>query len=245
MKTHRTAWQIRTTFALMTLALVLAWSANIAHADESASSLSIAPTGQIIVKGARVLAVNGSTIIAETGWGAAKISFAVQTSGSTRFVPEIGSAQALSAIRPGHTVSFSGSMVGSMARPTVIATVVKDTELVQESTSIVGTVRSVDENNSTFVLSSAGSDVTVRVPTGTLMSRDGNYAEVSDIQVGDAGKATGTLDIATNTLLASRVSVVTKAEESIESPEIKKEGVLSSLISWLKSSRGILSVRDR
>ena len=92
------------------------------HAEEhTGSSVSIAPSGQIIVKGARVTSVSGSTFTAETGWGAARMSWSIQTSGSTRFTPDLGSAATVARIKVGHTVSFTGTLNGSIAKPTVNA----------------------------------------------------------------------------------------------------------------------------
>ncbi len=228
----------------MAVVLCFAWGTNAAHADET-SSVSIASTGQVIVKNAVVTGVAGSVIHAEALWGAARIAFSVQTTGSTRFVPDLGSREALRAIEKGHTISFSGSMSGSLAKPTVNATVVKDTELLRESVSVVGTVESIDAKSGTFVLRTPEGATTIQVPAGALMSRNGNYTRVADIEPGDSGKATGTLDTTAGTLRASRVTLVTGTEESL--PEIPNtgtsEGVLSSIIGWLKGSRGILSVR--
>lgn len=245
MNTYTTSTLSRVFFAFMAFCLLFAWSTALVYADEAGSSLSIAPSGQIIVKGARVVSVYGSTIVAETGWGVAKISFAVQTSGSTRFVPELSSAQALAAIRPGHTISFSGELSGSLARPTVLATVVKDTELVQESVSVVGTVKSIDADNSIFILAGTNGDVTVQVPSSALMSRNGNHAEISDIEIGDSAKVQGALATDSKVLTASRASLVIRENEAPEVVEKTKEGMFSALIGWLRGNRGILSVRDR
>jgi hypothetical protein len=245
MNTFTTSTFSRAFLAFLAFCLVFAWGTVAVHADEAGSSLSIAPSGQIIVKGARVVSVYGSTIVAETGWGAAKLSFAVQTSGSTRFVPELSSAQALAAIRPGHSISFSGELSGSLARPTVLATVVKDTELVQESVAMNGKVKSVDVGNSTFVLVGTGGDVTVHVPSSALMSRNGNHAEIADVQIGDSARVQGVLDSRSGVLTASRASLVIEKNETPDVAQEPKEGILSALIGWLRGSRGILSVRDR
>ncbi len=247
MNTSHTAWYIRIVFACIAMILFATWGVNAVHADESASSITIAPTGQVIVKGARVTSVSGNSIHAEAEWGAAQIAFVVQTTGSTRFMPDLGSSEALRAIKKGHTISFTGTLSGTIAKPTVVATVLRDAELLKEAVSVVGTVRSVDEESGTFVLEQSDAVTTILVPVGALMSRDGNYARVANIQVGDSAKATGTLDTAQSILRASRVTVVTPEVENApieeELPEMASENVLSSFIGWLKGSRGILSVR--
>lgn len=227
----------------MAAILVFTWGTNAVSAEEG-SSLSVAPGGQIIVKGAQVVSISGNVIVAETAWGAASLSWIVQTSGSTKFVPEIGSVQALRSMKPGHTIAFTGTLVGSLARPTVIASVVKDTELVQEFVSIVGSVESVDAGKGSFVLSSPDSATTVVLGRGALMSRDGENAGVENVSVGDSGKATGTLDTTSGILVASRISIKSApvAAPVVERP---KESMFSSILTWIMGSRGILSVRDR
>lgn len=245
MSTCTTPISIRAPLALLVFCAIFAWSVTAVHADEVGSSLSIAPSGQIIVKGARVVSIHGSTIVVETGWGVATLSFAVRTTGSTRFVPELSSVQALSAIRPGHTISFSGELSGSLTRPTVLATVVKDTELVQESVTVVGTVKSIVTDKAEFVLAGANGDVTVHVPSSSLMSRNGNHAELSDVEIGDAGKVQGTLDSRSGVLTASRASLTIGKNEAPEIDEESKGGMFSGLIGWLRGSRGTLSTRGR
>ena len=233
----------------MAAILVAAWGANTAYADEAAASLSIAPSGQVILKNARVVAVAGPNISVEAFWGMARISAVIQTTGSTRFVPDMASADALAALTPGQTVSVTGTLSGSFERPTVIASVVKNGDLVRSSVSILGTVAESGGDPNSFVLHVQGSpDVTVFVPTGALMSKDGNYADVDDIQPGDSVRATGTLETSTNSLTANRVSVASRAESDLEpEPETVSEGpgVISSILSWIRGTRGILSVRDR
>jgi len=241
---------IRIVFAGMAFALILSWGTNIANAQESGSALTIAPTGQVIVKDAKVVAVNGSIIVAQTVWGSAIITLTIQTSGSTRFVPSIGSVEFLRSIKPGNSISFSGALAGTLSDPTVSASVVKDSTLLQESASIVGSVVTVDVKGGTLEVASDGGRTTVRVPVGTLMSRDGGYTNLSGIRIGDTIKATGTLDTSADVLTAQRVTVSTPAtpEESAteeEQPVGEDEGsnVISSILSWFRSSRGMLSVR--
>jgi hypothetical protein len=245
MNQSRTTIQIRIAFACLAAILMFAWGANIAHADEdTGASISIAPNGQIIVKGATVTGVYGNVITAETVWGPMRLYWTIQTTGSTRFAPDVGSEHALSRIEIGHTVGFSGTVSSSNGKPIVLATAVKDAELIQESVSIVGTVAAIDSEARSFVLRSADQEISVFAGQGMLMTRNGENASIEDLVVGDSGKATGSLDIASGTLTAARIWA--KAEEAVPLvEEAPQENVFSSIITWLKGSRGILTVRDR
>lgn len=248
---------IRIIFAIIACALVFSWTTNTASAQENGSALTIAPTGQVIVKDAVVTSVRGNTIMAQTVWGSATISFTINTTGSTRFVPTIGSIEALKAMKVGNTISFSGSLTGSFTSPTVDATVVKDTTLLERSASVLGTVSSVDEGNGIFTIESEGERTSIIVPPTALMSLDGGYATVRDIEAGASAKVVGSMDISSRTITAQRVTIVTSSDpteiaepgetsgpieegvsEGIESP-----GVISSILNWLKGSRGMLSIR--
>lgn len=245
MKSLSTAWHIRIVFMVMAFVLAITWGANSAHAEEAVgSSLSIAPSGQIIVKGARVVGVSGSTIIAETGWGEAKMTWSIQTTGSTKFTPDLGSTATVAKVAKGHTISFTGMLNGSLAKPTVIANAVKDSELVQDSVSILGIVESVDAEENTFILRTQGGTTTVSLTGGTLMSRNGGYTDIYDIEVGDSTRATGTLDTTTGVLRAERISVKEAQEEPVVQ-SAPRESMLASIMTWLRGSRGILTVRDR
>jgi|GEM_PF-2322507 len=243
MKNTQTITGIRVVFAVIGAALVFAYGANSAYAQEGVgSSLSIAPTGQVIVKGATVTAISGSTITASTKWGSTVLTWTVHTTGSTRFVPVIPSKEAIQKIKVGHSISFSGALATSLSRPTVNAAVVQDEDLVQQSVSVVGTVESIDTQAGSFVLKTDNGTTSVRVGTGVLMSRDGNNAKIGSIAIGDSAKATGTLEVSTRTLAAERISIKSGNVASA----VVSDGMFASFINWLKSSRGIMTaVRAR
>lgn len=248
MKTISTASYIRIVFAVMALVLALTWGANSAHAQEGErdSGLSIAPSGQIIAKGARVIAVTGNVLTVETTWGAAKISWTLQTTGSTKFTPDLGSTATVNSMKPGQTISFSGTISPGSAKPTVLAASLKNDDLIREAVSVLGRVESVDTEGGTFVVRTQDGETTVRVGGGTLMSKDGGYMNIRDIEVGDSSRATGTLDTTSGVLSAARITLKTGEPVVVaEDAGDTQESMLASLMLWLKGSRGILSVRDR
>lgn len=249
MKTSHAPWLIRATFAIMASALAFAWMTNTAIAQESSgSSVSIAPAGQTIVKNASVVSVSPGVIRAEASWGATRITFLVHVTGSTRFVPDMNSRDAMAAIKAGQTISFTGTLGFSNQRPTVAASVVQNNTLIQESVSLDGIVASVNADTGTFAVRADSSDpVTVVVPSGALMSRDGNRASVSDSIEGDKVRIVGRYDSVQGILTASRVTLKSNPTvvQSTDQPTAAGEerGIFASIVGWFMESRGSLTVR--
>ena len=115
MNTSQTTLQIRMIFFALGVALTLAFSTSAAHADttQQASQVSIASSGQVIVKGAIVTSVSGNTITAKAVWGSMSLIWTIRTDGSTHFVPDAVSTAALRAIKIGDTIAFSGDIDAS------------------------------------------------------------------------------------------------------------------------------------
>lgn len=247
MKTLSTASYIRIVFAVMALVLAFTWGTNSAHAqeDSTGSSLSIAPSGQIIAKGARIISVSGNIITAETSWGAARVLWQLQTTGSTRFIPDLGSTATVSSMEKGQTISFTGTIHSGSAKPSVLVSSIKNEDLIRDAVSVLGTVESVDVDAGTFVIRTQEGQTIVKVGGGTLMSKNGGYMRVDDIEVGDSTKATGTLDTTSGVLSAARITLKTTELAPQLEEEEPRESVFSSIMMWLQGSRGILSVRDR
>lgn len=237
MKNANTAWQIRFVFLAMMSGLVFAWTANVAHADTAAPQVSIANTGQVIVRDAKVLYISGNTIVARSSWGAMEITWTIVTSGSTRFVPDADSTLAIKAIKAGDLIDFSGEIDASSGLASVRARVVKDNALQKESVTQTGTVLSIDTAGRTFTMEYAGATTTVVLTRGTIMTRDGNAASIGELAAGDTIKVIGSLNTITHTLKAERAGWNSAAQTVISPPG----GMFSGLLGWLEGSRGLFS----
>lgn len=97
-----------------------------ARAVGSKLEVSIADSGRVIVRGAEVVEVSGDTLRARTEWGAAALTWTVQTDGGTDFVVKDGSGTDIDEIDVGDYVSFSGQLDGGSGTFTVDADVVKN-----------------------------------------------------------------------------------------------------------------------
>lgn len=236
-RTKYVEWQIRLVFFVMVLALSFAWTTNAAHADTTQGQISIAANGQVIAKGAIVTSISGDVIKARTGWGAMSFNWTIVTGGSTRFVPDATSTEALKAIRIGDTISFSGNLDDSAYTPTVIASVVRDTDRQVESVTEIGALLSVDTEAQQFVVSTRTGTTTVSVNSGTIITFDGNEASLSDMQVGVDVQIMGSLNTTSNTMTAQRVSWKTPSQSVAPA----RAGIISGFFSWLLGTHGALS----
>ncbi len=241
MNTSQTTLQIRMIFFALGVALTLAFSTSAAHADttQQASQVSIASSGQVIVKGAIVTSVSGNTITAKAMWGSMSLTWTISTDGSTHFVPDAVSTAALRAIKIGDTIAFSGDIDASAYSPTVIASSVKDTNVQKDSVTEVGSLLSVDQTGKSFTIATREGTTSVSINSGTIMTLDGNNASLADMQAGIDVQIIGSLNTSTNTMLAQRVSWKTPSE-SVTSA---RAGVISSFFSWLAGTHGALSFR--
>lgn len=114
--------------ASVALSIVLAPIA-ISFAADAVSQVSIAGNGFTIVRGATVEAVAGRFISARAGWNEAKMSWNIDTGSATKFFNADGERIALSDIRVGDIINFSGTMDSQTKKITVVANVVKDLSL--------------------------------------------------------------------------------------------------------------------
>lgn len=234
---NKTASHIRFVFFLMGIALVFAWSAN-AHADEM-TQISV-QNGVTMVRGATVISVSGYVITARTSWGSASIDWTIQTTGSTRFSPNLGSADSIKAIKPGDVIGFSGEVDTSKSTLTVDARFLQDASIVENNTVVNGDVRTIYPDQNIFVVDTGDGTTTVSIDTGAIVTRGGNAADLSDVSKGDVVRAWGTLNAMTRVLSANRVTF--SAPSVTQAPG---GGFFSTIMAWFEGSRGALSVRDR
>src|SRR3989344_2009749 len=104
--------------------------------------VAINASGNVLVRGAKVTGISGSTLTVTTTAGASTLSWAVTTDSSTVFVTSAGAGSSLAQISVGDTVSFAGALTGTGL--SVKATAVKDWTVGASQRSISGTVASIN-----------------------------------------------------------------------------------------------------
>ncbi len=178
--------------------------------------VAINASGNVLVRGAKVTGINGSTLTVTTTAGASTLSWAVTTDSSTAFVTSSGSGSSLAQISVGDTVSFAGALTGSGL--SVKATAVKDWTLGANERSISGTVQSVNSAGTSLVLGNGnGKDndndrddktrATIQFTGSTLIVLNGATTTFASIQTGDKVKATGVMNADGTVLTATSVTV--------------------------------------
>lgn len=181
--------------------------------------IAVNASGNVLVRGAKVTGISGSTLTVTTTAGASTLSWAVTTDGSTAFITSSGAGSSLAQIAVGDTVSFAGALTGSGL--SVKASVVKDWTLGANERSISGTVQSVNAAGTSLVLGNGnGKDndndndnddkvkATIQFNAGTVVVLNGATTTFAAIQAGDKVKATGLMNADGTVLTATSVTVI-------------------------------------
>ena len=182
--------------------------------------VAINASGNVLVRGAKVTGINGSTLTVTTTAGASTLSWAVTTNGSTVFVTSAGGGSSLAQISVGDTVSFAGALTGTGL--SVTATAVKDWTLGVNQRSISGIVTSINATSTSLVLGNGnGKDndndkddktrATIQLTGSTVIVLNGATTTFASIQTGDKVKATGTMNAEGTVLTATSVTVTRPA----------------------------------
>ncbi len=180
---------------------------RMAHSLGSTLEVHINDNGKVLVRGAKVTSVSGSSFNAATVWGAASMSWSVSTTGETEFVHSNG----MSDIAVGDFVSFTGKMNTGIASPfSVNADIVKDWSPkipVNAKTTVEGTVKLISGTTvpTSFVLSVGDKNYTVRIASDTsVLNALWLRTSLTNIRVDDTIRVYGMVN-ADNTIDATVV----------------------------------------
>ncbi|MBI5457677.1 hypothetical protein HY971_03065 [Candidatus Kaiserbacteria bacterium] len=193
--------------------------------------IAITDSGNVLVRGAKVTGITGSTLTVTTTAGSSTLSWAVTTNSSTVFVTSTGSGSSLGAISVGDTVSFVGVLSGNGL--SVNATAVKDWTLGVRERSITGPVQNINSTSTSLILGNGtGKDndndkdnktrATVQFTGSTVIMLNGATTTFASIQIGDKIKATGTMNESGTVLTATSVSV-TRPTVRLDTDEFRKK----------------------
>jgi hypothetical protein len=199
---------------------ILLSSASLAFAQTTAANSGPASVGStlethinndgtVLVRGAKITSINGSTINATQTWGSYNVSWVVNTNTSTKFTRRFGGDSSLGEFTVGDYISFSGTLDTTQPQGTVTAKVVKDYSVQKVNATFSGTVQSINSGNTSFVLATPNrGDVTVFVSTTTSIKVGNATTTFSSLAVGQKiTKADGIWDNLSNTLAAQHVVI--------------------------------------
>lgn len=182
--------------------------------------VAINASGNVLVRGAKVTGISGSTLTVTTTAGASTLSWAVTTDSSTAFVTSAGSGSSLAQISVGDTVSFAGALTGTGLN--VKASAVKDWTIGANQRSISGIVTGINSSgNSLTLVGGNGKDndndtdnktrATIQLTGSTVIVLNGATSTLTSIQTGDKVKATGTMNEGGTVLTATSLTVTRPA----------------------------------
>lgn len=238
--TYVLARYIHILLALGAFIVAGALGVNTAHADTAGSNISIAANGQVIARDAKITSISGNSFVVTTGWGPSSITWTVKTTGSTKFFPVLPEGDIRSQIRVGNSVTFSGT-IDPAAKFVINASSFRDTTLYKEDEIIGGIIHSIDSDNGEIILIGDTGTTTISTTSGTIVTRDGDSARLSDLIVGDKIKARGNMNTLSKVLTAGKVTY-SKENRVVEA---KSLGWWAALLSYFKGGETGLSVRDK
>lgn len=215
-------------------------SAIAANAD-TVSGISIAGNGQAVVRGAVVTHIAGNEITAVSSWGTAKIQWKITVAGTTRFSPSRNGETLSAVIKKGEIIGFSGLINNNVASPTLLATMIRNESVLQSSSVLDGNIIEMAEDS--MVIQTDTGTSTVRIGTGTIMTKDGNRALLTDLIPGETIKAFGTLNTRSRMLTAERI--VLASLPAIPNTGAVEQGVgfIERLAQWWRIGSVALSLR--
>lgn len=155
--------------------------------------------GKVIVRGAKVTSVSGSTINAAVAWGSYSLNWVVVTDATTKFIRKHGGASSVSEVSVGDFLSFQGHVDTTQSQATVKADIVKDWSLVEKANAkmnMEGTLKSIAGTTTptTLVLTIKGVDYTVNVPGGiSILNKNWQIVSLSSFRIGDTVRVYGSL----------------------------------------------------
>lgn len=214
-------------------------SAIAANAD-TVAGVSITAAGKTVVRGARVTKVTHTEIFAVSEWGTARIQWKIDTNGSTRYMPDSEDRTLPQLVRVGERIGFTGTMDQNSGVPIIHASMIRNETVVQSSTVLSGSV--IERDSSGILMLTDTGTSTIRIGTGTIMTKDGNKMHAEDVTPGETIKAFGTFNARIRVLDADRI-----VSESL--PEIpntgapQKTGIFQTIVSWLRLGGSALSLR--
>lgn len=180
----------------------------------STLEVHIGNNNSVLVRGARVSAISGSTITASTAWGTTSMTWTIRTDGTTQFLGRNGETITAATIVAGDYVSFAGTMNTTFVSPTVDAKVVKDWSIPVSETTVSGTVSSVNASGNSLVVTNENGTTTIAVLSSTTIMSGKNTIALSAIVAGDKIKASGSYNATTKTLNATKLTVTKKVNDN-------------------------------
>jgi hypothetical protein len=182
--------------------------AGAAHADSGTGvEINIGANGGALVRGAKVTAVSGTTVNANTSLGSSVMNWVVTTDTDTEFTANKNGASGLANIAVGDTISFRGAIDQAVSGLTVKAKIVKDWSSVETRQKLNGTVTSINTTLNSFTVMKGNSTTTVQTSSSTKFTEDGDNATFADLMVNAKVKLQGMFNASSSVFTATAVEI--------------------------------------
>lgn len=170
------------------------------HSLGSTLEVHFYDNGKVLVRGAQVTSISGTTINASVVWGSVTLPWAINTTGA-EFITKHGGKSSVSETQVGDYVSFSGTLQTTTSSPfTVNAVTIKNwskTQTSNQKTTIEGKIKTMTSTTvpGTFVITSSEKDYTVKVATDTsVLNTLWLKTSLTNYKVGDKIRVHGTIN---------------------------------------------------
>ena len=174
----------------------------------STLELHIFDDGKVLLRGAKVTAVNPTSVNASFSWGSYTLNGVITTDGSTNIIRRNGGQGTLAEFSVGDILSVQGILVPGQSQPTILARIIKNWSVQKKNATLTGTVGSIDAVNSRFVLNTGNQGAqTVSVSSSTMIKRGDVAGTFADIAVNQNVTVKGLWDGNANTIAASEVRI--------------------------------------
>lgn len=243
---------IRSIFAILAALLLFSWSANIAAADTIAQ-VSIAGNGQTMIKNAEVKSISGNSLVISLLWGATRLEWRVETTGSTTFYPRMESGEFVKHIAVGDIVSITGTLDREATKPTVLANVLRDLSLENNAAEVTGTILDIDPRSASISADTETGPITITIGSHTVITREGNPIGLSRLEKGEQIHTSGSLNLMTSTMRAVKVTSSGSPKQAEGQEDHEDSGAVTTvpatpsffmrLMSWVYGSAGQISIR--
>ncbi len=197
-----------------------------AKAVGSTLEVHITNNGKVLVRGAKVTAISGNVITANTLWGSANMVWVINSdTAKTKHVRRFGGSSTISEIAIGDFLSFQGVLVTATASPlTVDATIIKDWSNQKKNANFEGTVSSVTGTSFLLATKKSGNVTVNTTATTSIIKKIGDHnpeiaGVFADITVGSKIQTSGVLNNLTNILDANKV-VIKNQVAVIPAPQV-------------------------
>ena len=204
-------------------ALTILAFAGMAHADSLPGvDIHIGAGGNAQVDGAKVTAVSGSDVSANTSFGSSVMNWLVKTDGNTEFSAK-GGASGLANIAVGDVISFRGAVDQTVTGLTVKAKALKDWSKTVAKTRIDGTVNSINTSLNSFVVTNGTATTSVQTDSSTKFSVNGKSGAFADLFLNAKVRLMGMFNASSTIFNATSVDIASTTKSHKDDDHDKRD----------------------